>query len=216
MARGPTMRFDPAPPRAPMMPPREDLTPRASLRNTAHPVTMCRTSSLSGAHRPWRRSPRRSAAIRSSRNRSFTARLATSSRRLRMKATSSAPPTISIPGGQGWNGGEPQFDEDEIEAGRPPIAAHNDDFDEEFPDEDFDGDDYGAPQKGSRKKLFAALLLSAAAVVVGGGYAYKTFVAGKGGGTTPLIPAERSPRRKPRRIRAASNSPMVRSPSTTA
>ncbi len=85
------------------------------------------------------------------------------------------------------------FDDDEMRSGRPPMAAHSDDFDEEFPDEDFDGEDYGAPQKRGRKKLFAALLLSAAAVVVGGAYGYKTFLGGKGGGVPPLIKAEMTP-----------------------
>jgi hypothetical protein len=90
--------------------------------------------------------------------------------------------------------GEIPFDDDEMRTGRPPMtAAHSDDFDEEFPDEDFDNEDYGVPQKRGRKKLFAALLLSAAAVVVGGGYGYKTFVAGKHGGSTPYISAERTP-----------------------
>ncbi len=92
----------------------------------------------------------------------------------------------SFPAGEGW-------DDDEVRSGRPPMAAHNDDFDEEFPDEDFDGEDYGAPQKGGRKKLFAALLLSAAAVVVGGAYGYKTLFGGRGERATPLIHADRNP-----------------------
>jgi SPOR domain len=91
------------------------------------------------------------------------------------------------PPAQGWEDEEPR-------SGRPPLAAHHDEFDEEFPDEDFDGDDY-APQKGSKKKLFAALLLSAAAVVVGGAYGYKMLM-GKGERGTPLIAAEHSPSRE--------------------
>jgi hypothetical protein len=88
------------------------------------------------------------------------------------------------PAAQGWEDDEPR-------SGRPPLAAHHDEFDEEFPDEDFDSDDY-APQKGSKKKLFAALLLSAAAVVVGGAYGYK-MLTGKGERGTPLIQAMHGP-----------------------
>ena len=91
-----------------------------------------------------------------------------------------------FPAGEGW-------DDDEVRSGRPPMAAHSDDFDEEFPDEDFDGEDYGAPQKGGRKKLFAALLLSAAAVVVGGAYGYKSLFGGRGERATPVIHADRNP-----------------------
>ncbi len=83
--------------------------------------------------------------------------------------------------------------DDEMRTGRPPMAGHSDDFDEEFPDEDFDHEDYGVPQKHGRKKLFAALLLSAAAVVVGGTYGYKAYFGGKGGGVPPLIKAEMNP-----------------------
>jgi hypothetical protein len=83
--------------------------------------------------------------------------------------------------------------DDEMRAGRPPMTGHPDDFDEEFPDEDFDHEDYGVPQRRGRKKLFAALLLSAAAVVVGGTYGYKTYFGGKGGSAPPLIKAEMTP-----------------------
>ncbi len=99
----------------------------------------------------------------------------------------------AFPAGQGWNAAEPHFDDDEPRSGRPPMAAHNDDFDEEFPDEDFDGDDYGAPQKGGRKKLFAALLLSAAAVVVGGALRLQDAARRQGRRATPLIQADRHP-----------------------
>ncbi len=83
--------------------------------------------------------------------------------------------------------------DDEMRAGRPPMAGHPDDFDEEFPDEDFDHEDYGVPRRGGRKKLFAALLLGAAAVVVGGTYGYKAYFGGKGGSVPPLIKAEMTP-----------------------
>ncbi|MGO9484800.1 MAG: hypothetical protein ACLPX9_09500 [Rhodomicrobium sp.] len=98
-----------------------------------------------------------------------------------------------FPAGEDWNAAEDHYPGDEMRSGHPPLAAHGDDFDEEFPDEDFDGEDYGAPQKGGRKKLFAALLLGAATVVVGGAYGYKMLSGEKGETATPLIHADRTP-----------------------
>lgn len=99
-----------------------------------------------------------------------------------------------FPAPEGWGGDDHGFDE-EIRSGHAPLPVRADEYDEEFPDEDFDGDDYAPPRKG-RKKLFAALLLSAAAVVVGGTYAYKTLLGGRGEKGTPLIQADRSPSRE--------------------
>jgi hypothetical protein len=66
-------------------------------------------------------------------------------------------------------------------------------FDEEFPEEGFEGDDSTVPQKGGHWKMFAALVLSAAAVVVGGGYGYEALVGGKNQKIAPIVQAERRP-----------------------
>ena len=92
-----------------------------------------------------------------------------------------------------WRGDEHGFHDDEVRGGRLPQAVHGDEYDEEFPDEDFDGDDYASPRTGGRKKLVLALFASAVVVAVGGAYAYKTLVGPKGERATPLIQADRTP-----------------------
>ncbi len=94
---------------------------------------------------------------------------------------------------EGWRGDEHSFHDDEARDGRLPQAAHGDEFDEEFPDEEFEGDDYPGARKGGRKKLVFALFVSAVAVAVGGTYAYKTLIGPKGENATPLIQADRTP-----------------------
>jgi hypothetical protein len=191
---GSNYAFDPAPPRAPMMPPREDpYAPRIPQENSA-PRYYVPDEQPQRSAPPMAPQPPQERGYPQQPQPQLYSTPAYEQPPVAHESYQQRPAYDSaFPGGQGWNGGEPQFDEDEVRSGRPPIAAHNDDFDEEFPDEDFDGDDYGAPKKGSRKKLFAALLLSAAAVVVGGTYGYKMLAGPKGERATPLIQADRSP-----------------------
>lgn len=180
--------FEPAQQRAPLMPPREDerYIPRAAPEPVA--------PRYYPEEQPQRSAP--PLAAPPALDRGYAPQQP--QQQLYSPASYDQPPVVHESYQRGgydsqFPAGEVPFDDDEMRTGRPPMAAHSDDFDEEFPDEDFDGEDYGVPQKRGRKKLFAALLLSAAAVVVGGGYAYKTFVAGKHGGSTPFISAERTP-----------------------
>lgn len=93
----------------------------------------------------------------------------------------------------GWRGDEHSFHDDETRGGHLPQAVHGDEFEEEFPDEDFEGDDYAGQRKGGRKKLVFVLLASAVAVAVSGSYVYKTLLGAKGERATPLIQADRNP-----------------------
>ncbi len=93
----------------------------------------------------------------------------------------------------GWRGDEHSFHDDEARGGHLPQAVHGDEFEEEFPDEDFEGDDYAGQRKGGRKKLVFVLLASAVAVAVSGSYVYKTLLGAKGERATPFIQADRNP-----------------------
>lgn len=95
-----------------------------------------------------------------------------------------------FPGQESWHGDEHEFPEEP--RSHLPQAIHGDEFDEEFPDEDFEGDDYAPPRK-NRKKLFVALLASAVAVAAGSSYAYKSLMSAKVENATPLIQADRTP-----------------------
>ena len=96
-----------------------------------------------------------------------------------------------VPGQESWHGDEHRFAGDDPRS-HLPQAIHGDEFDEEFPDEDFEADDYAPPRK-SRKKLLLAVLASAVAVAAGGSYAYKAMTGAKEEKATPLIHADRTP-----------------------